>query len=194
MTKVLVVYGSRHGGTRGIAERIGEVLRTEGAEAVVASADQVAPDDVRTADAFVVGSGVYMGSWLNEPLEFLRSRADVLAARPTWLFSSGPLLGSSKEQPDADPVTNALGPADGPGSGGRKKVEAASATIHPRDHHVFNGAFDPKDPPRTMSERFVRLMPAARRILPAGDFRDWAAIEAWARGISAALAYPVPAG
>ena len=29
MTRILVVYGSRHGGTRGIAERIGEVLACE---------------------------------------------------------------------------------------------------------------------------------------------------------------------
>jgi menaquinone-dependent protoporphyrinogen oxidase len=194
MAKVLVVYGSRHGGTRGIAERLGEVLRTEGAESVVAAADQVGPEDVRTADAFVVGSGVYMGSWLKEPLEFMGRHPEVLASRPTWLFSSGPLPGSSKEQPDADPVTNALGPAEGPGSGGRKKVEAASAMVHPRDHRVFLGAYDPDDPPRTMAERIVRLMPGARRILPSGDFRDWAAIEAWAREIAVALRSPAPVG
>ena len=64
MTKVLVAYGSRHGGTRGIAERIGEVLRTEGLDVEVAAADHVT--DVADADAFVVGSGVYMGSWLKE--------------------------------------------------------------------------------------------------------------------------------
>jgi menaquinone-dependent protoporphyrinogen oxidase len=194
MTKVLVAFGSRHGGTRGIAERIGEVLRTEGAEAVVAAADRVSPEEVRTADAFVVGSGVYMGSWLSEPLDFLRANHEVLASRPTWLFSSGPLLGSSKEQPDADPVTNALGPAGGPGSGGRKKVDEASATIHARDHRVFLGAFDPKDPPRTMSERIVRLLPAARKVLPTGDFRDWDAIDAWAREVAVVLRSPVPVG
>jgi menaquinone-dependent protoporphyrinogen oxidase len=44
-----------------------------------------------------------------------------------------------------------------------------------------------------MSERIVRLMPAAKKVLPAGDFRDWEAIEAWARGIFAALPSPVPA-
>jgi menaquinone-dependent protoporphyrinogen oxidase len=192
MSKVVVVYGSRHGGTRGIAERIGDVLQAEGAETVVSAAEHVAPDDVRTADAFVVGSGVYMGSWLSEPLEFLRQREQLLAARPTWLFSSGPLPGSSKEQPDADPLTNALGPADGPGSGGRKKVDEVSAIIHPRDHRVFLGAFDPADPPRAMSERIVRMLPAARKVLPPGDFRDWDAIEAWAREIAAELPSPVP--
>jgi len=39
-----------------------------------------------------------------------------------------------------------------------------------------------------MSERLVRLMPAARNVLPAGDFRDWDAIETWAREIAAELA------
>jgi menaquinone-dependent protoporphyrinogen oxidase len=192
MTRVLIVYGSRHGGTRGIAERIGEVLREEGLEATVTAAD--AARDVRDAGAFVVGSGVYMGSWLNEPLDFMRDHQQALSARPTWLFSSGPLPGSSKEAPETDPVTNALGPMDGPGSGGRKKVEALSAAIQPRDHRVFFGAFDPKDPPKAMSERIVRMMPAAKDILPPGDFRDWDAIEAWAREIATALAAPVAAG
>ena len=194
MTKVLVVHGSRHVGTRGIAERIGAVLRAEGAEAVIAAAHDVTPEDVRSADAFVVGSGVYMGSWLREPLDLVRRHQDVLATRPTWLFSSGPLPGSSKAQPDADPLTNALGPAEGPGSGGRKKVEELSARIGPRGHRVFQGAFDPSDPPKALSERVVRMMPAARSILPPGDFRDWDAIEAWAREIAATLESPVPVG
>ncbi len=73
MTKVLVVYGSRHGGTRGIAERIGEVLQTEGLVAEVVSADQ--DPDLGDADGIVVGSGVYMGSWLKEPLAFLERNA-----------------------------------------------------------------------------------------------------------------------
>lgn len=193
MSKVLVVYGSRHGGTHGIAERIGEVLRTGELEAVVTAAEDAGRDDVRTADAFVVGSGVYMGNWLNEALDFLRRNQEQLVARPTWLFSSGPLPGSSKEEPDADPLTNALGPIDGPGSGGRKKLEEISARVHPREHRVFLGAFDPDDPPRAMSERIVRMMPAAKSILPPGDFRDWDAIEAWAREIAAALPSPVSA-
>jgi menaquinone-dependent protoporphyrinogen oxidase len=185
MTKVLVVYGSRHGGTRGIAERIGEVLRTEGLEADVAAADQVR--DVRAADAFVVGSGVYMGSWLKEAVDFIAKNEATLASRPLWLFSSGPLPGSSASKSADDPLADALGPEEGPGSGGRKKIAELSAATHPRDHHVFLGAFDPKEAPRAMSERLVRMMPASKDLLPAGDFRDWEAIEAWAREIAATL-------
>jgi menaquinone-dependent protoporphyrinogen oxidase len=189
MAKVLVVYGSRHGGTRGIAERIGDVLRAEGLDADVASADQAG--DVRTADAFLVGSGVYMGSWLKEATDFIKRNEAALASRPLWLFSSGPLPGSSASKSPDDPLADALGPEDGPGSGGRKKIAELSAATHPREHRVFQGAFDPDDPPRAMSERLVRMMPASKSILPAGDFRDWDAIEAWAREIAATLRSPV---
>jgi menaquinone-dependent protoporphyrinogen oxidase len=185
MTKVLVVYGSRHGGTKGIAERIGDVLRTQGLDAEVIAAELV--EGVRNADAFVVGSGVYMGSWLKEPLEFIKRNQETLAARPLWLFSSGPLVGSSASKADADPLTDALGPESGPGSGGRKKVAELSAATQPRDHRIFYGAFDSDDPPRAMSERVVRMMPAAKKLLPTGDYRNWDDIEAWAREIAGAL-------
>jgi menaquinone-dependent protoporphyrinogen oxidase len=192
MTRVLVVYASRHGGTRGIAERIGEVLSAEGLESSVAPAAQ-APD-VDTADGVVIGSGVYMGSWLKEALEFVRLNEVALATRPVWLFSSGPLRGSTRNTGSEDPVTEALGPVDGPGSGGRKKVTELSDAIHPRGHRVFDGAYDPTDPPGTMAERIIRMMPRSKNILPSGDFRDWPAIEAWAREISEELRLPVAAG
>ena len=35
------------------------------------------------------------------------------------------------------------------------------------------------------------MMPGSGKILPPGDFRDWDEIDAWARGIAAALASQV---
>jgi menaquinone-dependent protoporphyrinogen oxidase len=137
----------------------------------------------------VVGSGVYMGSWLKEPLEFIARNETTLATRPLWLFSSGPLAGSTAKS-TGDPVTDALGPEDGPGSGGRKKIETLSDATHPKDHRVFLGAYDPKDPPRTFAERVVRVMPMSKGVLPVGDFREWDVIEAWAREIAGTLAAP----
>jgi len=193
MKKVLVVYASRHGATRGIAQRIGDVLRTEGLEVDVAPADHAA--GVGTADAVVVGSAIYMGSWLKDALEFVKRNEVTLAELPLWLFSSGPLPRSSMDKgPNVDPLTDALGPEEGPGSGGRKKIAEISAATYPEDHRVFLGAFDPDDPPKVTSERLVRMLPAVKKALPAGDFRDWDAIEAWAREIAATLAAPmVPA-
>jgi menaquinone-dependent protoporphyrinogen oxidase len=192
VTQVLVVYASRHGATRGIAERIGEVLRTEGLEVDVAPADQVA--GVGKADAVVVGSAIYMGSWLKEGIDFIKRNEITLAELPLWLFSSGPLPGPSRERgPVGDPLAEAFGPEEGPGSGGRKKIIEVTAATHPRDHRVFLGAFDPSDPPKVTSERLVRMLPAVKNALPAGDFRDWDAIEAWAHEIVATLIAPIPA-
>jgi menaquinone-dependent protoporphyrinogen oxidase len=190
MPTVQVIYASRHGGTAGIANRIADVLQAEGVQVVVA--DAINKPDPGGFDAYVIGSGVYIGSWLKEAAEFLERHQATLATRPVWLFSSGPLPGSSKVTEAEDPIAVALGPEEGPGSGGRKKIETLSAVIHPRDHRVFLGAFDPNDPPKSMPERLVRLMPVAKQALPAGDFREWNVIEAWARKIAAELIAPVP--
>jgi menaquinone-dependent protoporphyrinogen oxidase len=185
MTRVQVIYASRHGGTAGIAERIGEVLRNEGNDVVVA--DAADRPDTTGFDAYVVGAGVQIGSWHKEGTEFLERNQARLATKPVWLFSSGPLPGSSMTKETQDRLELALGPQEGPGSGGRKKIDDLSAAIHPRQHRVFDGAYDPKDPPKSMQERLVRMMPAAKSVLPAGDFREWDAIEAWAREIAAQL-------
>ena len=93
MNKVLVVYASRHGATRGIAQRSADVLRTEGLEVDVAPADHAS--GVGAADAVVVGSAVYMGTWAKEAVEFVKRNEFRLAELPLWFFSSGPLPGSS---------------------------------------------------------------------------------------------------
>jgi len=86
---VLVAYASRHGSTRGIAERIAERLRVDGLDVDVRPVAGV--DDVSAYDAFVVGAAVYMFHWLKDATSFVQRNREFLAARPTWLFSSGPI-------------------------------------------------------------------------------------------------------
>lgn len=194
MTKVLIAYASRHGGTRGIAERIKAALAGEGIDCTVSSVGD--GPDPSLADACILGSGVYIGRWLKEAIDYGWRHAGRLADRPLWLFSSGPLRSQVVEKASKtdDPMALALGPAEGPGSGGRRKVAELSEAIHPRDHMVFFGRYDPNDPPKSMPERLVRMMPASKNILPTGDFRDWPAIDAWAAEIARSLVRePVPA-
>lgn len=193
MARALIVHASRHGGSAGIAERIGEVMRDAGVETVVAAARDL--PDPRAFDGCVVGAGVYMGSWVEDGIRYLDRYAPTLARMPVWLFSSGPLPGSSKApKAPVDPIELALGPREGPGSGGRRQLEAVADRIRPKDHRVFQGMFDPASAPANLSERFVRLMPMARSILPKGDFRDWDRIEAFAREVAASLGEAVPVG
>jgi menaquinone-dependent protoporphyrinogen oxidase len=192
MPKVQVVYASRHGATAGIADRVAAVLRAQGVDVV--ETDAAFAPEAGGFDAYIVGSGIYMGSWLKEAVEYLERNLMTLTTRPTWLFSSGPLPGSTKDEAGKDSRELALGPEHGPGSAGRQRIETLGDVIGVQDHRIFLGAYDPDDAPRTLAERVVRILPGSRGILPEGDFREWAAIEAWARDIAAELAAPVPVG
>ena len=171
---VLVVYASKHGATRGIAGRIAAGLRTAGCQAEVRPVKDAG--DLAGYDAFVIGSAAYESHWRKEATEFVRRNAKVLAARPVWLFSSGP-LGTE--------------PADAKGRDLRavtvpKEIPEFTEALHPRGHHVFFGALDPTK--LTFAERSLRKLPAARAALPDGDFRDWPEIDDWAADIARELA------
>jgi menaquinone-dependent protoporphyrinogen oxidase len=130
--------------------------------------------------AFVVGSAAYMGGWIDEATGFVRRNRELLANRPVWLFSSGP-VGTETVDAKGRDVIKASEP--------REFAEFADA-IHPVDERVFFGAYDPDTKPIGLIERlgarFMRL-PAIREALPAGDFRDWPEIEAWAGEIAREL-------
>jgi len=77
---VLVTYASKHGSTQGIAEAIGERLRERGMDAEVRPVRDV--DGLERCDAVVVGSAVYLGSWMKEALAFLDRHAEALGRIP----------------------------------------------------------------------------------------------------------------
>jgi menaquinone-dependent protoporphyrinogen oxidase len=180
--RVLVAYATRHGSTRGIAERIAARLTADGLDAEARPVAEVR--DVAPYDAVVVGGAAYMFHWLKDATSFAKRHRAVLAERPVWLFSSGP-LGTDPVDEDGRDVLETTVP---------KEFAELETVVRPRGTTVFFGAWDPAAPPIGLAERAMRLMPAARDALPAGDFRDWTAIDAWADGIAAELgAAPVPA-
>ena len=170
---VIVVYASRYGSTRGIAEFITEKLREHGVQAEARSVD--AAPDPGEYDAAVIGSAVYMEHWMKEAAEFVRRNRTALADRPVWLFSSGPL----ELEPGAGPDDPELEP---------REIGEFRESIHPRGHRVFFGALNPGR--LGFAHRALRKLPAARAVLPEGDFRDWDEIEAWAGSIARALGTP----
>ena len=88
MNKVLVAYASKHGATKEIAEKIGEVLRQHHAEADVVPAHEV--KDLTAYGAVILGSAAYIGLWRRQAVAFLKNNMAGLSARPVWLFLSGP--------------------------------------------------------------------------------------------------------
>jgi menaquinone-dependent protoporphyrinogen oxidase len=183
--KVLVAYATRHGATAGIARHVAETLERTGLDVTLRPVQSSGP--VEPYDAFVIGSAAYMGGWLGEASTFVRQHRDVLANHPVWLFSSGPVGSELVDAKGRDQLTAAE----------PKEFREFAGIIHPRDRRVFFGAYDPDAAPSGLAEslmsRFMRLAPAARNALPAGDFRDWPAIEAWAEEIARQL-QPVEVG
>ncbi len=178
---VLVAYATRHGATRGIAERIADRLRSHDLDADARPAGEVR--DAARYDAFVVGGAAYMFHWLGEATSFVEHHRKLLADRPTWLFSSGP-VGTDLVDKDGRDVLETTVP---------KEFAKLRGQVLPRGERVFFGALDPDAKAIGMAEHFMRLMPAARDALPKGDFRDWPAIDAWADEIAVGLREPAGA-
>ncbi len=68
-----------------------------------------------------------------------------------------------------------------------KEFDELVTLLHPRGEQVFFGAYDPDAAPRRSRGAVRPAHAAARLALPAGDFRDWPAIEALTAQIAAAL-------
>jgi menaquinone-dependent protoporphyrinogen oxidase len=150
--KVLVCAATKYGATGEIANVVADVLAEKGLEVTVIPPEQAGA--IEQFDAVVLGSAVYMGQWMKPARELVDRSAAALAARPVWLFSSGPV---------GEPAKPAENPVD---------VSKILQSTKARDHRVFTGRLVRKHlsfPDRAMAS----AIRAAE-----GDFRNWAEIRA----------------
>jgi menaquinone-dependent protoporphyrinogen oxidase len=163
--RVLVTAASRHGATQGIAEALARGLREHRADPGLV-VDEVpvlhAPSPERYS-AVVLGSAVYGGNWRDEARRWATAHAGALRERALWLFSSGP-IGEPPYPPDE--------PND---------IAPLVAITGARGHRTFPGRLE-----KHLLTVPERAMVTAMRA-PLGDFRDWAAVDAWAAELAAEL-------
>lgn len=157
--KVLVTYASKYGSTAQIAEVIGQELRKREYEVEVKPVEQVGSLD--GYDGFVIGSALYAGGWLKPAAEFLRSNLTLLAARPVWLFSSGP-TGEGDPNEIMDGWTF---PWD---------LTTVLEIIKPQDVILFHGNID-LDKLSFGEKMIIKSVKAT-----VGDYRNWLVIRTWA--------------
>lgn len=162
--KVLVGFATAAGSTGDVARRIAGVLSEYGHEV-----EALDVDDVRDAgryDAFVLGSAVHDQAWLPRASEFLSRHRRTLADKPVWLFSVG-LPGAFR------------GPMRKWATLEENDILAELVgDVSPQGHRLFTGVVTPRGLGRVGAWVF-RLLGGRF-----GDFRDWAAIEAWAKQIA----------
>ena len=159
--KILLTSSSRHGSTDEVAAVIAERL-----QAAKIDVDIKRPEDVDVVDgydAFILGSAVYMTTWMPEAVDFTTRFRDVLRARPVWAFSVG-LSGLPKGKV-SDPT----------------RIGPVLLAIDPEDHVTFAGRFDPSR--LSLRERSIARLGGASE----GDYRDWDEVRQWADAIATSL-------
>lgn len=158
--RVLVTYGSKRGGTEGLAEMLGAALTAQGIQVDVRSAAEA--DGPEGYDAVIVGGALYAFRWHRDARRFVKRNAEVLRSLPVWLFSSGPLDDSAAQHEPA-PVP---------------QVVRAMARIGARGHRTFGGRLLPD------AKGFIASKMAREH---SGDWRDPKLISDWAVEIGEAL-------
>ncbi|HZQ86416.1 MAG TPA: flavodoxin domain-containing protein [Acidimicrobiales bacterium] len=164
--RVLVAYGSKRGGTAGLARMIADELIAGGLDVVVEPARSVG--DLDGFDAVTVAGALYASRWHRDARRFIRRHTDALRARPVWLVASGPL--------DDRAVAGDLPPV--------AQVAKAMARIGARGEVTFGGRLAPD----------AKGFPAsAMAKTKAGDWRDPAHIHRWASAVAEQLSRPTRA-
>lgn len=155
--RLLIVYGSKMGGTRGIAETLAASFRGNGDAVDVQPARIV--ENIDGYDAVLVGGALYAMRWHKDARRFVRRHAEALRKVPVWFFSSGPLDDSAREK-------------EVPPTG---QVERLMASVEARGHSTFGGRLP------TYATGFPARSMAKTR---AGDWRDNEQITQWAREVA----------
>ena len=154
--RVLVVYGSKRGGTAELARMVGKAFAERDWSVEVRPAADVTT--LTDADAIVVGGALYLNRWHRDAVRFVRKHAAALRELPVWFFSSGPLDDSARAG-DIAPVP---------------QVASLAASIEIKGHMTFGGRLQPN------AQGFI-----ARRMArtSAGDWRDPQQVREWVHQI-----------
>lgn len=172
--KALIVYGTRWGSTADVAKKIGEILVNRGNIVTIVDAKEEQPK-IAPFDLIVVGSGINMGKWTKETLDFLKNNANDLRTKRTALFVSCGLIlregGIKKTQQDyLARVANEYG-------------------LNPVCFGAFGGYIDFNGDYGLFGSLFVKSSKNKSQkrgidISKPYDFRNWADITNWAEKLA----------
>jgi len=170
----LVVFGTRYGSTAKIAEEIGTVLSDEGFKVRVVNAAKDMISDISEFDVVIVGSGIKMGKWTRETLNFLKKFEADLSQKKVALFVS---CGYSREPDKVDEARENF----------LIKVADRYPSIKPVSLGLFGGVFSFDK--YGFAERLL-FQGIKKEFEKQGidtktpyDFRDWETIREWTRSV-----------
>lgn len=161
VARVLIAFASKLGSNAEIADAIAAVIRDAGHNVKTVPARDIRSID--GYDAVVLGSALYAAHWQRDANRFVGRLREPLAARPLWIWSSGPLDRQLAAR-DLPPTANVL---------------EIMGEVPYRAHHTFGGRLDPNA--EGIDAQILKTHPV-------GDFRDFERVRAFGQEIVAGLA------
>jgi len=191
---ILLVYATRHGSTREVADAVVEALRGAGCEV-----DERAAEDAPGPagyDAVVVGGPMIMG-WHRQAMRYLKTHHAELQGVPTALFiTAASLTDNGETKVDSVPILKDPWLAKAPRTAGKLRyreryalpshylgdVLKKAAPLRPKSVAFFGGCLDLATM-NILEKLFVLLVVSATP----GDGRHWELIRSWGAGLAEEL-------
>jgi menaquinone-dependent protoporphyrinogen oxidase len=162
--RILIAYASKCGSTGEVAEAIGKVLCQSGAAVDVKRVQDVR--DLTPYRAVILGSAIRMNTPLSEAIHLAKKHRTALAALPVACFSVGLAMQA------ATPENRA------------KAEQFLTPLLDEVKSPVGVGLFGGKLDYKTLSPIFRWMFSQDKSgEMAEGDWRDWDAIHAWAKGL-----------
>jgi menaquinone-dependent protoporphyrinogen oxidase len=163
MARILVAYASKKGSTAEIAQSVAKELQVSGHTVdAVEIAQGASPAGY---DAVVIGGPMYMGK-IDGVGKFVKRHSTELARVPVAGFVV--CLAAATKDPEGMALAE-------------KALHGALDPIRPVAEKVFAGRLDPEK--LSWFQNWITKKVKS----PVGDFRDWAAIAAWAKELPGLL-------
>ena len=156
--RILLAYATRNGSTAEIAQFIGRELTNTGHAVDVADIKMVST--LAGYSAIIIGGPLYMGNVDGAVEKFVGNNREQLLKLPVAAF----VVGLAPKNPDPGAVEAAM-----------TALRKSLGPVTPVSSVLFAGKLDPSKVNFVM-RKFLEMAK-----IPAGDFRDWDAITAWAR-------------
>jgi menaquinone-dependent protoporphyrinogen oxidase len=160
MARILVAYATKKGSTAEIAQAIAKEMQAAGHTADAVEIAKVI--SLQAYDAVVFGGPVYIGRIDSSVGKFVKRHYADLAKVPV----AGFVVCLAAAVNDREGMALA-----------QKALHAALAPLQPVAETIFAGRLDPEK--LSWFQRWITKTVKS----PVGDFRDWTAIAAWAKGL-----------
>jgi menaquinone-dependent protoporphyrinogen oxidase len=163
--KILIAYASKFGSTGEVAEAIGEVLCQEGNTVETKWVKNV--KNLNNYDAVIIGSAIRYDKWMSEAKEFVKANQKILQQLPVAYFFTCLVL--HKLNPKGDLEAKKYS----------DKLQALVPQVKPVSIGGFAGVLDYSN--MGFFPRLILKAILLKKGVKEGDYRDWDAIQAWAK-------------